>query len=110
MPTFGETGRTTLCYRPKRCGASNVRSRQRGRAPHAQTDGPLPRGFGRGLLPCRRYLPHENRSKPISWNIYKIDSKTVWRGEVEALDESGAMVKAAAEFQGAANRLMALRR
>jgi hypothetical protein len=55
-------------------------------------------------------LPHENRSKPISWNIYKIGSKTVWRGEVEALDESGAMVKAAAEFQGAANRLMALRR
>jgi hypothetical protein len=48
--------------------------------------------------------------KPIRWNIYKIASKGVWLGEVEAPDEAAAMEKAAAEFKVPANRLMAIRR
>jgi hypothetical protein len=48
--------------------------------------------------------------KPISWNVYKIASKAVWLGEVEAPDETVAMEKAAAEFKVPATRLMALRR
>ena len=36
--------------------------------------------------------------KPISWNVYKIASKAVWLGEVEAPDE------AAVEFKMPANR------
>jgi hypothetical protein len=31
--------------------------------------------------------------KPISWNVYKIASKAVWLGEVEAPDEAAAMEK-----------------
>jgi hypothetical protein len=49
-------------------------------------------------------------SKPINWNVYKIASKAVWLGEVEAPDEAAAMEKAAAEFKVPANRLMAIRR
>jgi hypothetical protein len=37
--------------------------------------------------------------KPISWNVYKIASKAVWQGDVEAPDEATAMEKAAAEFK-----------
>jgi hypothetical protein len=48
--------------------------------------------------------------KPIVWNIYKIASKAVWLGAVEAPDEAAAMEKAAAEFRVPANRLMAIRR
>jgi hypothetical protein len=48
--------------------------------------------------------------KPIRWTIYKIASKAVRLGEVEAPDESAAMEKGAAEFKVAAKRLMALRR
>jgi hypothetical protein len=35
--------------------------------------------------------------KPISWNVYKIASKAVWLGEVEAPGEGDR--KAAAEFK-----------
>ena len=31
---------------------------------------------------------------PIIWNVYKIASKAVWPGEVEAPDEAAAMEKA----------------
>jgi hypothetical protein len=39
--------------------------------------------------------------KPIRWNVYKLASKAVWLGAIEAPDEAAAMEKAAAEFQGA---------
>jgi hypothetical protein len=48
--------------------------------------------------------------KPLSWNVYKIASKAVWLGEVEAADEQAAVEKAAAEFKVPAKRLMAIRR
>jgi hypothetical protein len=48
--------------------------------------------------------------KPIIWNVYKIASKAVWLGAVEATDETAAMEKAAAEFKVPANRLLAIRR
>jgi hypothetical protein len=48
--------------------------------------------------------------KPTSWNVYKIASKAIWLGEVEAPDEAAAMEKAAAEFKVPTNRLMAIRR
>jgi hypothetical protein len=48
--------------------------------------------------------------KPIVWNVYKIASKAVWLGTVEALDEASAIEKGAAEFKVGANRLMAVRR
>jgi hypothetical protein len=47
--------------------------------------------------------------KPISWNVYKIASKAVWLGDVDAPDEAAAMEQAAAEFKVPANRLMAIR-
>jgi hypothetical protein len=47
--------------------------------------------------------------KPTSWNIYRIASKAVWPGEVEAPDEAAAMENAAAEFKVPAKRLMAIR-
>jgi hypothetical protein len=47
--------------------------------------------------------------KPTTWSIYKISSKGVWLGEVEASDEAAAIEKAAAKFKVLANRLMALR-
>ena len=47
---------------------------------------------------------------PISWNVYKLASKAVWLGEVEATDEAAALEKAAAAFKVPANRLMAIRR
>jgi hypothetical protein len=31
--------------------------------------------------------------KPIGWNVYKIASKAVWLGEVEAPDETPAIEK-----------------
>ncbi len=39
--------------------------------------------------------PPKEPPKPTSWNIYKIASKTVWLGTVEASDEATAMEKAA---------------
>jgi hypothetical protein len=48
--------------------------------------------------------------KPITWDIYKIASKGVWLGGVDAPDEAAAIEKAAAEFKVPANRLMAVRR
>lgn len=48
--------------------------------------------------------------KPTSWNIYKIASKAVWLGEVEAPDEAAAVAKAAAQFKVPATRLMVIRR
>jgi membrane-bound lytic murein transglycosylase B len=48
--------------------------------------------------------------KATTWNIYKIVSKAVWLGAVEATEETSAMEKAAAEFKVPANRLMAIRR
>jgi hypothetical protein len=99
VPTFGEIGRTTLCYRPKRCGASNVRSRHRGRAPHAQTDGRLPRSFGRRLLSCGRYLPHGKeirtaanrlmalRRRPAPgtswWSVDGLPSRKYWPSPID---------------------------
>jgi hypothetical protein len=40
----------------------------------------------------------QNPPKPISWNVYKIASKAVLLGDVEAPDEAGAIEKPAAEF------------
>jgi hypothetical protein len=37
-------------------------------------------------------------AKPITWNVYKIASKVVWLGAVEASDETDAMEKGSAEF------------
>jgi hypothetical protein len=48
--------------------------------------------------------------KPAIWKVYKIASKAVWLGDVEAPDEAAAMDKAAAEFKQYAAKLMALRR
>jgi hypothetical protein len=48
--------------------------------------------------------------KPIVWSVYKIATKAVWLGNVEALDETTAIEKGAAEFKVPANRLMAVRR
>jgi hypothetical protein len=44
--------------------------------------------------------------KPIRWAIYKIASKGVWLGAVEAT----AIEKGASEFNVPANRLIAVRR
>jgi hypothetical protein len=43
--------------------------------------------------------------KPIRWGIYKVGSKAVWRGNIEAPDETAAIEKGAAEFKVPANRL-----
>ena len=48
--------------------------------------------------------------KSATWNIYKLASKAVWLGTVEAPDEATAMERAVAEFKVPANRLMAIRR
>jgi hypothetical protein len=48
--------------------------------------------------------------KPVRWNVYKIASKAVWLGTVEAPDEAAAIEKAAAEFKVPATKLMAIRR
>ena len=37
--------------------------------------------------------------QPVTWNIYKIASKGVWLGTVEAPDEATAMEKAAAVYK-----------
>jgi hypothetical protein len=48
--------------------------------------------------------------KPISWNVYKLASRAVWLGTVEAPDQAAAIEKGAAEFKVSTNRLMAIRR
>jgi hypothetical protein len=48
--------------------------------------------------------------KLIRWGIYKLASKAVWLGNVEAPDQASAIEKGAAEFKVGANRLMAARR
>jgi hypothetical protein len=45
-----------------------------------------------------------------TWSVYKIASKLVWLGAVEASDEATAMEKAAAAYKVPANRLMVIRR
>jgi hypothetical protein len=52
----------------------------------------------------------ELQPQPTTWTIYKIASKAVWLGTVEAPDEAAAIEKGAAEFKVPANRLMAIRR
>ena len=47
---------------------------------------------------------------PIRWEIFKIASKSVWLGSVEAPDEATAIEKAAEEFKTDARRLYARRR
>jgi hypothetical protein len=42
--------------------------------------------------------------KPIVWNVYKLASKAVWLGVIEAPDEEAAMEKGAAEFKVPAKR------
>lgn len=42
--------------------------------------------------------------KLIGWNVYKVGSKAVLLGEVEAPDEAAAMEKAAGEFKVPADR------
>jgi hypothetical protein len=41
----------------------------------------------------------EPAPKRIIWNVYKIASKAVWLGTVEAADEAAAIDKDAAEFK-----------
>jgi hypothetical protein len=48
--------------------------------------------------------------KPIRWGIYKVASKAVWLGNVEAPHEASAIEKGAAAFKVPATRLMAIRR
>ena len=48
--------------------------------------------------------------KPTTWNDYKLASKAVWLGTVEAADEGAAIEKAAVEFRTPVAKLMALRR
>ncbi len=72
----------------------------------ASTGGP---GFCQpdcAYTPCGREPP----PKPIRWGIYKIASKAVWLGNVEATDEAAAIEKGAAEFKVTATRLLAVRR
>jgi hypothetical protein len=38
--------------------------------------------------------------KPIRWGIYKVSSKAVWLGNIEAPDETAAIEESAAEFKG----------
>jgi hypothetical protein len=60
----------------------------------------------RTYLAPRQYLPHGKETEAPKWNVYKIASKAVRLGEVEAPDEAAAMERAAAEFKAPANRLM----
>ena len=46
--------------------------------------------------------------KPTSWDIYKIATKAVRLGTVEAPDKSSAIEKAAQEFKAEAWRLYAV--
>jgi hypothetical protein len=48
--------------------------------------------------------------KLIGWNVYKVGSKAVLLGEVEAPDEAAAIEKAAVGFNASATKLMAIRR
>jgi hypothetical protein len=59
---------------------------------------------------CRMAKKPEPPPKPIRWGIYKIASKAVWLGNVEATDEAAAIEKGAAEFKVTATRLLAVRR
>jgi hypothetical protein len=63
-----------------------------------------------GAQPYLSCLFEPEPPKPITWNVYKIASKAVWLGEVEAPDEATAMEKGAAAGKLPATRLMALRR
>jgi hypothetical protein len=45
------------------------------------------------------------QTKPTRWEIFKIASKSVWIGSVEAPDEASAILKAAEEFKIDARRL-----
>jgi len=47
---------------------------------------------------------------PIRWEIFKIASKSVWLGSVEAPNEAEAIRKAAEEFKVDVRRLYARRR
>jgi hypothetical protein len=58
-------------------------------------------------------LPHGQgirTAEPTVWSLYKIASKAVWLGNVEAADEATAIEMAAAEFKVPANSLMTIRR
>jgi hypothetical protein len=46
----------------------------------------------------------------VRWSIYKIAAKQTWVGEVEAVDESEAIQKAAVELKLPATKLHAVRR
>jgi hypothetical protein len=48
--------------------------------------------------------------QPVSWSIYRMASKAIWMGEVEASDEATAIAKAAEQFRVPATKLMATRR
>ena len=48
--------------------------------------------------------------KPTVWNIYKLASKAVWLGTIEAHDAAAAIEKAAAEYKVPASKLMAVGR
>ena len=48
--------------------------------------------------------------KPTSWDIYKVATKAVRLGTVEAPDKAAAIEKAAQEFKAEAWRLYAVQR
>jgi hypothetical protein len=57
--------------------------------------------------------PHGQEARTAeadAWDIYKIVSKAVWVGEVEASHGAAAIEKGTEEFKVPANRLMAIRR
>ncbi len=47
---------------------------------------------------------------PTDWDVYKVASKAIWLGTVDAPDKVAAVEKAAQEFKAEAWRLYAVRR
>jgi hypothetical protein len=54
--------------------------------------------------------PKLKRPPPASWNIYKVATKAIWLGTVEASDKDTAIEKGAQEFKTEAWRLYAVAR
>jgi hypothetical protein len=78
---------------------------------HAARNGVVPAlDWMGGAVDTHRMAKKPEPPKPIVWNVYKIASKAVWLGGVEAMDEDAAMQKGAAEFKVPPNRLLAIRR
>jgi hypothetical protein len=63
------------------------------------------------LRPILAGMPRKpKRPPPASWNIYKVATKAIWLGTVEASDKTTAIEKGAQEFKTEAWRLYAVAR